>query len=463
MHQRQFLEFVGSVATGAIARHSDDHTTQLLGAAAAADSSHGFLEFNWEECKTHQAMVCASMLYFAGVFCSAAGIGGGGIYVVLLMVVGQLTPYNAVPLSKAIVFPGAVATLWVNIRRANAPDAESSRSVINYTACKFVVPAALAGTFVGVLINAMVPGTVILVILALSLLAMTASTTRIAWTQWVEQTEDTTSEPTTTEGAGSNVEDGHGELRPLVPKRGSQQGSDCSTVLDESVLGTLNLGDAALMGSLLLIVILSGVVHFYVYACTKDPSASDGWQAQCRQTLIDKVVYPERQSPKVAASIELISIALPLVVCMSAAGYWYVSRPKSPAGSWSMQVVLIYQSVSFVTGVLAGLVGVGGGLFFSPFFLIMGMDPAVAVGTSSTCVLFTSSSTATQYILTNRVDLALAVFYGAVTCFASWTGTTVVHLLQDRMAGKTWFITAIVASSVGVSAVLVCGKMAGAK
>merc|ERR1719393_113644 len=114
----------------------------------------------------------ATWLYFAGVLCSAAGIGGGGIYVVLLMVAGQLSPHDAVPLSKAIVLPGAIATLFVNMARANSAG-PMNRKVINFTACKFVVPAALAGTFVGVLVNAIAPGRVILIILTVTLVFMT--------------------------------------------------------------------------------------------------------------------------------------------------------------------------------------------------------------------------------------------------------------------------------------------------
>ncbi len=38
------------------------------------------------------------------------------------------------------------------------------------------------------------------------------------------------------------------------------------------------------------------------------------------------------------------------------------------------------------------------GLIFSPYFLLMGIEPATAVATSSTCVIFTSSSTTFQLL-----------------------------------------------------------------
>merc|ERR1719421_646902 len=85
---------------------------------------------------------------------------------------------------------------------------------------------------------------------------------------------------------------------------------------------------------------------------------------------------------------------------------------------WRPRSVVTYQVVSILTGLLAGLVGVGGGLILSPFFILTGMEPSVAVGTSATCVLFTSTSTTIQYMLTDRIHMALAVVYGTVCLLA---------------------------------------------
>merc|ERR1719197_1911454 len=120
---------------------------------------------------------------------------------------------------------------------------------------------------------------------------------------------------------------------------------------------------------------------------------------------------------------------------------------------WQPRSVVLYQVVSVATGLLAGLVGVGGGLILSPFFLLTGMEPAVAVGTSATCVLFTSSSTTMQYIFTDRIIMSLAVVYGVVCCLASFMGTWLVHYIQERWSRKS-YITTIVAVSVAISAML---------
>merc|ERR1712194_424222 len=126
---------------------------------------------------------------------------------------------------------------------------------------------------------------------------------------------------------------------------------------------------------------------------------------------------------------------------------------------WNLARCAYFQATSIVTGCLAGLVGIGGGLIFSPFFLLMGMDPSIAVGTSSTCVLFTSSSTTIQYVLTGRVFLLLALVYGIVALVGSFIGTSLVHFIRQQYPERKSYITFIVVGTVLVSFVLVLAKL----
>merc|ERR1719443_717191 len=137
-----------------------------------------------------------------------------------------------------------------------------------------------------------------------------------------------------------------------------------------------------------------------------------------------------------------------MLACILFTGHFGVVANREVG--WQPRSVVLYQVVSVATGLLAGLVGVGGGLILSPFFLLTGMEPAMAVGTSATCVLFTSSSTTMQYIFTDRIIMSLAVVYGLVTLVASFFGTLLVHYIQDRFDGRKSYITAIVAVGVGI-------------
>merc|ERR1719214_552411 len=107
----------------------------------------------------------------------------------------------------------------------------------------------------------------------------------------------------------------------------------------------------------------------------------------------------------------------------------YFAHDLSKQG-WPLNKILMYQSMALITGLLAGLVGIGGGLIFSPFLLITGVEPAVAVATSATCVIFTSSSTTMQYMFIDRIRMVLALWYGIVNLAASYGGTKLVHYCQ---------------------------------
>merc|ERR1719387_1779278 len=118
----------------------------------------------------------------------------------------------------------------------------------------------------------------------------------------------------------------------------------------------------------------------------------------------------------------------------------------------------MYQTMALITGLLAALVGIGGGLVFSPFLLVTGVEPAVAVATSATCVIFTSSSTTFQYMFIDRIIVALIISFCVPHLLAAYTGTKLVHYIQDNYGSKKSWITWIVAAGVGISCLLAIDK-----
>merc|ERR1719491_958826 len=125
---------------------------------------------------------------------------------------------------------------------------------------------------------------------------------------------------------------------------------------------------------------------------------------------------------------------------------------------WKLKQVLLYCLMAVLTGCCAGLVGIGGGLVFSPFILMMSGDPTVAVATSSTCVIFTSSSTTFQYLFTDRITMSSAIIYSIVNLLASYVGTSAVHMM-DTLHNRKSLISGIVCLGVLASVVLSAYKL----
>jgi len=66
---------------------------------------------------------------------------------------------------------------------------------------------------------------------------------------------------------------------------------------------------------------------------------------------------------------------------------------------WNKTICLKFPVYGFFSGMLAGLLGIGGGTILGPLLLEIGLHPVVSTSTSNFLVLFTSSSTSIQFIL----------------------------------------------------------------
>ena len=66
---------------------------------------------------------------------------------------------------------------------------------------------------------------------------------------------------------------------------------------------------------------------------------------------------------------------------------------------WCNAIFIKFPFYAFISGTMAGLLGIGGGLILGPLLLQLGLHPVVSTATSNFLVLFTSSSTSIQFIL----------------------------------------------------------------
>lgn len=432
---------------------------KLMGSSllhAAGDvfgAAHPFWHPEWDNVMHTHVITCAVVLALAGVLCSAAGIGGGGIYVSALMVAGMLTPRDAVPLSKAVVFMGASITLYMNIKKVlNSIQRPNEPCLINFEVCRLVVPMALLGTLLGVLLNTITPDSIIVSILTVTLVFMTVVVCQRGYQQY--QKEKLEMAGVVPDSAGPPELGG----RPPVDqdKKGIMHFDKCSQHDGQSMA---SMRDVAASFVVLLIVIFGGIVRFLALECQMEKLGSFPKQhgRGCTDPIL-MLFFGGRMgqwmsTSRTATLTEAFTISVPVTACLILS---YLAIRRATMAGWGGKEIIAFQSMGLVTGCLAGLVGIGGGLIFSPFFLMVGMDPASAVATSSTCIIFTSSSTTMQYIFTYRIIMSLALVYGTVNLFASYIGTKLVHRLQEM--ARPSYITFIVAAGVGISTILTIDK-----
>jgi len=403
------------------------------------EQPHRFWHFEWQHAAKWEVPICCIILFVAGVLCSAGGIGGGGIYVSVLMLGGGLSIHDAVPLSKSIVFFGALSSLALNTRKTfHGPNGPTP--LINYNIIRLVVPASLLGTIVGIFLNRILPSLVVLSVLFVILMGMSGLLVVMTYNQFEQE-----------QAALAHASSTHTSTLMKEPRL-----SECSKhsiQTSELLQSNMMKRDVALSLVLLFVIITCGVIRVHAENCMAamrnqlQPVPRLDCHHPATFYLGDALEKWMSQASIAKYFGQLLSV-FPVALCAILACFY---SDLCAIQGWTYSHIFKYQAVALITGILSGLVGIGGGLIFSPFFLLMDIEPSIAVATSSTAVLFTAASTFFQFFFTDRTVVSLMMIYSAVTLVSSYVGTWLIHFLQDKYLTRKSFITGIVACGVLLS------------
>lgn len=130
-----------------------------------------------------------------------------------------------------------------------------------------------------------------------------------------------------------------------------------------------------------------------------------------------------------------------------------VQKPVVSHHSWSMSVLIRCVTVVLIGGVVAGMLGFGGGMVLNPLMLEMGINPLVSSATSSVMVLFSASSATFSFALSGGLNYQYALVYGGVCAVASIFGVAVVST-SVRRSGKGSVIVFTLAFIIGIGALM---------
>ena len=248
----------------------------------------------------HNLVIIVLLVLLFASMAGSTGIGGGGFFTPVLLIVGILTPHEAIPLSKAIILGVAAGAVLLNIRKEK----------VMYKFALLMEPFTIAGTLIGVQLNMFLPGTILLVLLIL-VLSLTGLKTLY-----------------------SAKEKRHHTLN----------GDDCTQPSEFS-------------------------------AEEHKPDAN------CEPRTLHQKIYG-------------------IVGALAA-------------------------------GILAGSVGIGGGLLKVPLILELGISAEFAAGTGSLMVLFTSLSTVTQFVIFQRLQLSMALGFFSIGFLGSLMGSYCSQFLGE--------------------------------
>ena len=121
---------------------------------------------------------------------------------------------------------------------------------------------------------------------------------------------------------------------------------------------------------------------------------------------------------------------------------------------------------SYLAGIIAGLIGVGGGMVMSPVMLDLGFLAEVATSFSSFVVFFTSSSTTMQFIIQGAVTVQESLVFLVVSAIGSYVGGSIISAIvqkHKRTSYLLWLLfgllvlSAVIMPTLGVYKIFLTG------
>lgn len=110
--------------------------------------------------------------------------------------------------------------------------------------------------------------------------------------------------------------------------------------------------------------------------------------------------------------------------------------------------VILAPLVAFLVGIIAAMIGIGGGVFIVPFLtLVSDFSPQQSVGTSLVMILFTSLSSTVTYTRLRRVDFIVGLILALSTIPGAFLGAYLTTLVTARLLGLVFGIFLIFVAS----------------
>lgn len=353
------------------------------------------------------------LLLAAAFIASAAGVGGGGIFMPLLVACCGMTPGQAVPIAQAMIFGGSVINFMFFVSQCHPLSTKGNlRSKIDYDGVVLLEPMLCVGVTVGVIIHRAMPDWFLIVLLCLTLIPAIQRTAKKAMTQYRAEQQMSSGPSSSAPAPGTGLMD--------IPK-----------------LLQINLRQVI------------GIVGI--------------WGLVLGILLISQEIAPHSTVCSLFGALQLATL-IGLLTLITMVMYWLLGRGQPEATEeqieedskralvrWHGAGAIKFPMISATAGCLGGLLGLGGGVVMSPVLLEIGMHPEAVQATTAMFVLVSSSLASVQYGLHGRYDEpGLVAFY----CVIALLGTVCGQLFCDhyirrhrRFSVITMAITAILVSS----------------
>ena len=352
---------------------------------------------------------------------NASGLGGGLLFIPVLLLIMNFYPHEAIPISKIVIFAGALTSFMQNTR-VKRPGRNTK--ALNYNLVIVNAPNLLIGTVLGVTLNKILPNAIILFLLCLLLFFYSYKTFKTFLKLYREESS--------------------GELHSLSSQYNtiSHNNNDINLQEERPIESELYKDQFLLRWDKLKYIL----VPFLIMA---------GLSILRESEIVSK-----------CSSVYWV-LMLAFLVIVLFYDYYIINHIETEYSYrkiinfpyderdivWTKPTIIKLAFIGLLAGFIAGVIGIGGGVVLGPILLDLGIHPLVGSVTTNMLVLITSSSTTFQFILFKMLNLQYGIICIIFSALGSYCGTYLVNTYVKK-TGKQSFIVLVLFCVVIVSAVV---------
>jgi uncharacterized membrane protein YfcA len=375
------------------------------------------------------------LIVLISAIANAGGIGGGAILSALYILWFNFSLGDAIPLSNATIFSGALMNFFVIFNKRQ--DKNQNRLMIDYQLASLILPLMLGGAMVGVIANKVLPPVFIVGFLTYYLVTRTISFYKDAKEVTEKESQEKEHERKNkmaplARNSRKLVEKKLVELAHYTPRNSV----DLAEIKDRRL--NLSTPDELLLAkqetSRLGLFTLLAPFKRYIYLCGVT-------------YLVISVTMLFRGGKAFPSIIGIGSCSvMSWLIFIASQGVlvglaWYSLRSQEResidqgmpvVGSFSLDYsqgqehMKHFMLDSFKAGVISGTLGLGGGMILMPMLVSKNFLPAIASAVCGVLVLITSFSTTTQFLIMGAFNIRSTLVVIICSAVGSYFGSQLI-------------------------------------
>ncbi|XP_054788987.1 sulfite exporter TauE/SafE family protein 3-like [Prosopis cineraria] len=375
----------------------------------------------WPEMKFEWRIIVGTLIGSLGAaFGSVGGVGGGGIFVPMLILIIGFDPKSATAISKCMITGAAVSTVYFNLKLKHPT---FDIPLIDYNLVMLMMPMIMLGITVGVSLSVVFADwmiTLLLIIMHLNQGILQGVDT------WKKETIIKQETAKLLEYIATASEAADYSSLPTGPEREDTRQTQVS------ILGNIYWKELGLISFVWLAYFVLQIVKTHTDTCS-----TTFW-------IVNFLQIPA-------------SLGVHLCQAIGLHQGWRVVPSKGDQGTnWSLHHLILCSFCATLAGIIGGLLGIGSGFVMGPMFLEFGIPPQVASASAMLGMTYSASISIVQYYLLNRFPVPYAVYLTIVATAAAYIGQHVIDRLVTKF-GRASLIIFVLAFTIFVSAIALGG------